>query len=288
MRTDKQVYLIFQTYPKWLFELIGEPYRGKCRMKSVTVKALQRTADCLIEPLDPTQDLIIIEFQFQRDAEIYLRLIESMTGTQRENGMRGVRGIIIFGDGSLDPKTRPWSQYVETYNLRDCLQALEQREPLHPMVAVFKPLLESNTDVLERRAAGYYRAIEQCDLDPSQVDMLLQVFVDWFEQRLPDKSKKEIEMLLFDQLTPLEETRCGKELIEIGVQRGEQRGVRLGIFKVVVSLLERKFGKVPRTVQARINKLDAAELESLSLNLLSFERLRDVRDWLDANAQSQT
>ena len=96
MKTDKQVFLIFQTQPEWLFQLIGKPSPGKCRMRSVTRKALERTTDGLIEPLDPSQDLTISEFQFQLEPKIYLRVIEAMTGAQGDNNMRGVRGIIIF------------------------------------------------------------------------------------------------------------------------------------------------------------------------------------------------
>ena len=290
MKTDKQVFLIFQTQPEWLFKLIGKPSPGKCRMRSVTRKALERTTDGLIEPFDPSQDLTISEFQFQFDLKIYLRVIEAMTGAQGDNNMRGVRGIIIFADASLDPKTQPWNSIVESFVLKDCIQDLENREPSHPLVAVFKPLLEKQDDVLESHAADYYQSIKQSNLKPTQISVLVDVFVDWLGQRLSKKSKKEMEMLLFGELPGLENTRCGQDLINIGekrgvalgVKKGVKQGVKQGAVSVVTALLESKFGRVPRTVQSRINRLEVDALKSLTTNVLSFDRISDVKQWLDA------
>ncbi len=295
MKTDKQVFLIFRTHPEWFFVLIGKPSPGKCRMRSVTFKELHRTTDGLIEPIDESQDLTISEFQFQMDREIYLRVVEEMSGAQRLSDLRGVRGVILFADASLDPKTEPWRQVVETYVLRDCLEDLERREPQHPLVSVFKPLLERNDDVLQQRAAEYYRNIKDSRLKAAEVNVLLDVFVDWLRQRQPQKSLKEIEMLLFGELTPLEETVSGKELIQIGVERGQkigvERGKKIGIAtgektgsaNIVIALLESKFARVPRTLQSRIHKLDVATLKALSGKLLTFERIQEVKQWLDSN-----
>ncbi len=250
-------------------------------MKSVTFKSLQRTTDGLFEPTDESQDLTLGEFQFQKDPEIYLRLVEAMTGAQRMSEMRIVRGVIIFGDASLDPKTEPWHQVIETYVLRDCIEDLERREPQHPLVAVFKPLLARDVDVLERHAVEYYRTIKHSSLKQTHINVLTEVFVDWLRQRTPKKSLKEIEMLLFGELTPLEETQSGKDLIEIGEKRGEQHGIAT----TAIAQLECKFARVPQTLQKRINKLDVKTLQALTVKLLSFERIQDVKQWLDSNSQ---
>ena len=131
MKTDKQVYLIFQAQPNWFFELIDVPSPGKCELRSLTVKALERTADGLVVPADPRQKLSLIEFQFQLDPEIYLRVVEEMAAAQRAYAMRDIDGIIVFAKASLDPKTNPWSGIVRSLVLRDAILALERRQPQH-------------------------------------------------------------------------------------------------------------------------------------------------------------
>ncbi len=290
METDKQLFLIIQANPEWFFDLIAQQSPGECRMRSETFKALQRTPDVLIEPTNPKGDLFLAEFQLQLDPEIYLRVVEAMTGAQRKYGMRRVRGAILFGSASLDPKTEPWNSVVETYVLRDCIVSLEQRNPTHPLVALFKPLLEPDEAVLERKALDYYRSIKNSPAEVRQVDVLLEVFVSWLEQRFPERTKKEIEMLLIRELPPLEETRSGKDLIEIGEQRGEKRGRligekhgrNLGGAEMVVGLLESRFRRVPRTLINRISKLEFADLKALNTHAVLCNRINEVKEWLDS------
>ena len=52
MKTDKELYRIFEAAPEWVFELAGLPSPGKSTLQSVTVKALERgaQADAVIVP----------------------------------------------------------------------------------------------------------------------------------------------------------------------------------------------------------------------------------------------
>jgi hypothetical protein len=45
METDKQLYRVFGAQPAWVFELAGLPPVGKCAMRSLTVKTLERRSD---------------------------------------------------------------------------------------------------------------------------------------------------------------------------------------------------------------------------------------------------
>ena len=53
MKTDKELYRIFEVAPEWVFELAGLPSPGKCTLQSVTVKALERRADGVVVPKAP-------------------------------------------------------------------------------------------------------------------------------------------------------------------------------------------------------------------------------------------
>ncbi len=110
MKTDKELYRIFEVAPEWVFELAGLPSPGKSTLRSVTVKALERRADGVIVPEAPDQPLTIVEFQFQADDTIYRRTVVEMAAVQDAFPGRVVQGVIFFGynsfgsaDGALDP-----------------------------------------------------------------------------------------------------------------------------------------------------------------------------------------
>ena len=228
MKTDKELYKIFGVAPEWVFELAGLPSPGTSRLQSVTVKALERQADGVIVPEAPDQPLTVVEFQFQKDDTIYRRTVVEMAAVQDVYPGRVVQSVIFFGYNNLDPKTAPWTQVVRSYVLSDLLRRWERKQPKHPLVAVFKPLLAESEETLQRQAAGYFRAIKQSSLNATCKRTLEEVFVSWLEQRFKDKTKKEIEMMLLGELPDLEETASGKDLIRIGEQRGEKRGIRIG------------------------------------------------------------
>lgn len=53
---------------------------------------------------------------------------------------------------------------------------------------------------------------------------MLSVFLDWIMQRFQHLGKSEIEKMVISELTPIEKTKAGKELIEIGYGQGIQLG----------------------------------------------------------------
>jgi flagellar biosynthesis/type III secretory pathway protein FliH len=68
--------------------------------------------------------------------------------------------------------------------------------------------------------------------------------------------------------------------IERGIERGLERGHLAGELALLKKLLVRKFGAIPEQALAKMEKLDAAQLEELGELLLSFEKISDVTDWL--------
>jgi predicted transposase YdaD len=278
MKTDKELYRIFEVAPEWVFELAGLPSPGKSTLRSVTIKALERRADGVIVPEAPDQPLTIVEFQFQTDDTIYRRTVVEMAAVQDAFPGRVVQGIIFFGYDNLDPQTAPWTQVVRSFVLPDVLQEWERKEPKHPLVAVFKPLLAESDEALKRQAAGYFRSITHSSLSPACKRNLEEVFVSWLVQRFKDKTKKEIETMLLGELPELDETVAGKELIRIGEQRGEKRGLEKGI----LAFLAIRHGTVPAAIQEKIARLTAAEAERMMQFLAQCQSLDEVTQWLAA------
>jgi len=77
METDKQLYRVFSAQPQWVFELAELPPVGKCAMRSLTVKTLERRADGVIIPHSPVPPLSVIEFQFGENPQIYTRTVRN-------------------------------------------------------------------------------------------------------------------------------------------------------------------------------------------------------------------
>ena len=60
---------------------------------------------------------------------------------------------------------------------------------------------------------------------------------------------------------------------EEGIQEGRLEGERT----VLLSMLERKFGEVPARVRTKITRLDTAQITQLAGDLLSAERLSELK-----------
>lgn len=156
MRTDKQVYKLLAANPGWFFELTQITDPGRCVFRSVELKDIALTADGVIEPDAAEQPLFVLEFQAQPDESIYTRLVQEMVLLQRKRPGRKAEGVILFLDLSLDPETEPWCRVVRVYSVLDQLQQLQRHHPEHPLVAVFRPLVESSNENLAADAAGCY------------------------------------------------------------------------------------------------------------------------------------
>jgi hypothetical protein len=256
MKTDKQLCLIFEANPQWLFELTGLPSPGPCQFQSVSLKAIEQTADGVLIPDAIDEVITVLEIQFQRDETIYLRIIQEMVLIQQKIRGRTVQGVILFADHALDPRTEPWCHVVSTHSLVETFERLAAQQPLHPLVAVFQPLIEEDAEKLEQRAARCYNQIVSSELGEPQKSVLLEVFVNWLEQRFVNKGKAEIETMLVGQLPDLRETQSGRDLIAIGIQEGIEKGKRQSL----VQLLESRFGKLDSPWIEKIEAIKGVEL----------------------------
>lgn len=278
MRTDKQVYKLLAANPGWFFELTQITDPGQCKFRSVELKDLAVTADGVIEPDAAEQPLFVVEFQAQRDDLIYSRLIQEMVLLERQQPGRKVEGIILFLDSSLDPKSEPWCRVVRAYSMLEQLSELQRNTPKHPLLAAFRPLIESNNENLAADAAECYNQIAHCDLDARTKAVLIDVFVSWLEQRFRDKGKQEIEQMLIGALPDLTETQSGKDLIEIGVEKGKAEGKAEGEAKgkreSLLLFLEFRFQNVPKTLREAVVGIQSADhLAALTRHALQVDSL---------------
>ena len=70
-----------------------------------------------------------------------------------------------------------------------------------------------------------------------------------------------------------------QEAIEEGIVIGREEGIK----SLLLKQLSRKLGKIPDSIQQKINQLSMESLETLSEILFDLNTLEDLRDWLDNN-----
>ncbi|MCY2991866.1 MAG: hypothetical protein NTY19_28915 [Planctomycetota bacterium] len=161
------------------------------------------------------------------------------------------------------------------------LRRLAERVPEHPLVAVFQPLLAEREHDLEHTAGGFYRAIKNSKLKRGVREALEDVFVSWLLQRLPNRSKQEIEKMLIGELPELVDTRAGQDILKIG----EERGLKIGLVEAAVVVFEAKRGRLTKSLRQRLQTLGAKQLRQLLADAIPWESLDLLGAWLAAHGK---
>lgn len=217
METDKHLYRVFGAQPQWVFELAKLPPVGRCALRSLTVKTLERRADGVIIPQSPVPPLSVIEFQFGEN----------------------------------------------------------------PLVAAFQPLLTDSETELEQKAGGFFHTIKTSKLNQGVKDALEEVFVSWLGQRLPNRTKQEIEKMLTGELPELLETQMAKDILKIG----EERGRAEGLAEAVIIVLAGKRGRLTKALRQRIQRLTTEQRRELLSAADAWESLDPLEPWLAEHGQ---
>jgi hypothetical protein len=164
MKTDKQIYLLLGTGADAFRFLTGGielpgPYRGR----SVVFKELERRADHVFEPESGEGPAYLIEIQAQRGGDVYDRLVLELVLYRKAHPGRTVYGLVIFLDAGCDEPDSPWVGSLGTgpllrpVYLDAVLAQAREREPEHPLLAVFLPLRADERELAERAPAAWRR-----------------------------------------------------------------------------------------------------------------------------------
>jgi predicted transposase YdaD len=116
-------------------------------------------------------------------------------------------------------------------------------------------------------------------------EALEEVFLSWLIQRLPKRTRQEIEKMLIGELPELVDTRAGQDLIKIGEERGLATGRTEGLAEAVVIVLEGKRGRLAKALQQRIGKLTNDQLCQLLSAADAWESLDPLDAWLAEHGQ---
>ena len=164
MKTDKQIHLLLAAHPDAFRLLTGGialagPYRGR----SVVFKELERRADHVFEPENGEEPVYVIEIQAQPHGAVYDRLVLELVLYRKAHPERTVYGLVIFLDAGCDEPDSPWVGSLGTgpllrpVYLDAVLAAAREREPDHPLLAAFLPLVANERELAEQAPTAWRR-----------------------------------------------------------------------------------------------------------------------------------
>jgi predicted transposase YdaD len=228
------------------------------------------------------------EVQAQRDPAIYHRLLIDMGLVGERHLGREVRGLLLFISPAQDPKTEPWHSAmvrdpqlpIRRVYLSDVLKRLERTQPEHPLLATFLPYLIDDREQLRDQAPLAYRHLQQAPLSDPVRRRCLEVFQSWLLARFDDLTLKEI-LAMLGELTPLEQTRAYREIVE----KNQPIWRHEGEAQLVLRQLHRCLGTLTDQQRARVQALPVEQLEDLGEALLDFTAPADLDAWLGEHPQ---
>jgi hypothetical protein len=183
-----------------------------------------------------------------------------------------VEALIVFGERGQIPPGAEKFPHVPWVVLNERLAELEREEPGCALAALLRPVVESADGAVEAQAAADYRALQRHpSLSEDDRHCFSGIFVQFLMQRFRNKTSEEINTMIAE-LTPVEETRAGRELIE------------RGIGQVTLVQLERVCGGLDDLHRAQVAALPVEKARKLALALLDFRSVADLDAWLSKHA----
>ncbi len=223
MKTDELLYELVRLDPKSVFRLVQLDLEGEYTFESITLKTIEKRIDGFLKRTDGPGPNVFVEFQGWNDKKIYWRSFREvcMFYEERDDPAPFIL-IIVFIDPRYDPGNPPINVELPhqffRLNLIDALNAIPQSPGI---LTILKPLVSPRHEI-RAHIQEWKAEITSLPLPNEKIQKIIELleFAVW--QKLPNLSLKEVQKMI--QLTPLEETVAGKELIQMGWQRGQQEG----------------------------------------------------------------
>jgi predicted transposase YdaD len=230
MQTDQLFQEYFQVAPGALFELLQIQPPCAYQFTSPVFKTSERRMDGFLAPAQSGNPYYFVEFQGYRDKHIYWRALYPVV---RHHEMAADlkqqmwKVVVLFLDKAHDPGVAtlgPLAHDAKRWLISGVIPDLLAHVPnASPLLNVLRPLLVATVEEVEREGPLWVQSIQQMpQLNPGQHSVLVDLLVKFIMQRFVQLPYKELERML--NLTPLEQTRAGRELIELGETKGREEG----------------------------------------------------------------
>jgi predicted transposase YdaD len=228
MKTDELFYELFKLDPRSLFRLVHLDLEGEYTFESLTVKTTEKRFDGLCRRIDGIGPNVFLEIQGYPDAAIYWRLFrEICTYHEQTRSPVPFIAVVLFLDAKDDPgncqlSCVPPNQLIRA-NLINCLKTVWENAGV---LTILKPLVIPQKEEIVREVQEWKTELRSLGFPDRQMETLIGLLEYVILQRFPGMTRKEIDTML--QLTPLEKTVAGQELIQIGKIEGIKEGIKEG------------------------------------------------------------
>ena len=276
MKTDSLFYLLFETAPSILFELIGQPALAPVyRFSSVELKQTAFRIDgVFLPPEDSEQPVYFVEVQFQKDPLLYRRLFaEVFLFLQKHPDVHRWCAIAIYPQASLEPNDS--DAYGCLLQSDQCQRVfLDELDPSQSVtLGLVKLIVEppSTAIALGQRLMQQARETPLPSLTNETILNILETIILY---KFPNLTRQEIADMF--AIRDLKKTKVYEEFYAEWQQEAVAHERAL-----VVRLLKRKVGKLPEATLFQVDQLSLMQLEELAETLLDFDSLADLDAWLD-------
>ena len=146
-------------------------------------------------------------------------------------------------------------------DLTDCIGKIEGRPSV---LTVLKPLVLSGRVKAElpEYVRQWKKEIHSLEYPEEKTGMLIELLEYAVLQKFPKLTIKEVQKML--ELTPLDKTVAGQELIQIGMEKGMEKGILIGNIHTVQRIL-----KQPLTPARKLAGKSVRQLKALASQLES-------------------
>jgi len=297
--TDETFLQLMQLSGAGLLKLAGFPTEiansYEFRAVEFKEKQLQRPDVEGIPILETLNTRVTLEFQGYADKYIRYRSLNNMLKiclTSRD--AKPVIGLIVYTEKSY--QTAAWTldklisnataNLIQELVLTDYSEVeLIVADPRLIVLAPFTVSTKLDKATLKQKVAQWCEQINESYPVIAELSDALNIMGLLLLNRFRDLSHQEIiDMLNLD----LMQSRAGRDIYQIGMiegkqvglVEGEQKGKQAGLVEgerlVVTRLLEKRFGKLPESLQIRLEQATLAQLEQWSLELLTANCLDDI------------
>ena len=261
MKTDALFYELFKFDPRSLFDLIRVDAEGEYVFESITAKTTEKRMDGLFRRTDGAGPNLFAEVQGYPDKKIYWRFFrEISTWYEQNEDEQPFIAVVLFTDKSFDPG-KPGMSFAKPSRLIRCYlpDLLKRIGKKSSALTVLKPLVMKDRKKLPESVRQWDTEIRAMGLPKAKTKILKELLEYAVLQRFSDLTLEEVRKMI--QLTPLEKTVAGQELIQIGHLQGKQENKS----EITLNLL--KMGLLTEEQIAKATNLSLEEVKKLRLKM---------------------
>lgn len=276
MKTDSLFYLLFETAPSILFELIGQPALAPgYTFESIELKQTAFRIDgVFLPPEGSEQPVYFVEVQFQKDPLLYRRLFaEVFLFLQKHPDIQQWRAVAIYPRASLEPDDR--AAYGCLLQSNQCQRVyLDKLDPSESVTLGLVKLIVEPANTAISLGKQLMQQVREKPLPNLSTETILNILETIIVYKFPHLTSQEVASMF--AISDLKKTKVYAEAYQEG--RLEALAHERAL---VVRLIKRKVGELPAATLLRVDQLSWMQLEDLAEALLDFGELADLEAWFD-------